>query len=215
MPTPLGGGLSVVIRCQYRPHHNWMSFASYYSIQKNLPDAEVVLAVGRAEKIDKVVFIWPNRCRVKSVSYRPSEAWEPGQIASFAPPGPTIVVDAGTVAVRELSGAVLKEMEVPGVRGDEICWYFKDVPPETMLKPHEPGRSIPGLVADAKAGELPVFVSYTDGVGNFVAANWIDKSEYPFPMTERFVSTTLTANEAAVLRLWKLTNPVFCTVAKE
>ncbi len=218
MPTPLGGGLTVLIRCEYRSHHNWMAFASYYSLQKNLPDAHVVLANRRAERMDRVMAVWPSRCRLKSFSYKPADGWEPGQIvAASGATGEVLLVEAGTMAIRELSDKVLGEMSLPGVRSGEdgTTWYFKDVPTETMVKSHEAAVRMPGLSSDVLSETLPVFVTYGTSVGKFVTGNWIDKAEYPFPMAEQFASTMLTANEAGVLKLWKQINPVFGTVSKE
>jgi hypothetical protein len=42
-----GSNLGILIDCDYKPGHNWMSFAACYSIYKNLPDAQVVVLVRR------------------------------------------------------------------------------------------------------------------------------------------------------------------------
>ncbi len=36
--TPIGGELKILINVDYSFNHDWMSFASWYSINKNLPD---------------------------------------------------------------------------------------------------------------------------------------------------------------------------------
>jgi hypothetical protein len=45
--TPTGGGLGILIRCEPEPHHGWMSFSLWYSINKSLPDASVAVACRR------------------------------------------------------------------------------------------------------------------------------------------------------------------------
>ncbi len=66
--TPTGKGLNVIIVCEYRPHHSWMSFGSWYSIFKNLPDAEVGIYCGR-ENLKENLFSWTNKCGVKIVQH--------------------------------------------------------------------------------------------------------------------------------------------------
>jgi len=46
-----GGGLGILIDCEFRPGHNWMAFAACYSIYKNLPDAQAVILLRRGVSI--------------------------------------------------------------------------------------------------------------------------------------------------------------------
>ena len=63
--SEFGKGLKVIISAKSCPSHDWMSFASWYSIQINLPDAEIVLFCERGE----VVFRWPYKIGLKTVYY--------------------------------------------------------------------------------------------------------------------------------------------------
>lgn len=67
--TPIGGGLKVLINVDYTFNHDWMAFASWYSINKNLPDAEVKILCKRNTS-NYQIFNWPSRCNVK-FSYIP------------------------------------------------------------------------------------------------------------------------------------------------
>lgn len=58
-----GDGLSIVIKCDYVPHHDWMSFASWYSITKNLPDAKVRMVCKRSGT-PLQMFRWTRKVRV-------------------------------------------------------------------------------------------------------------------------------------------------------
>jgi hypothetical protein len=203
-----------------------MSFASFYSIQKILPDAKFVMAIRRTNRLD-MMFPWPSKCRVKMLSYTlPENIWEPAFIALSASKAgytqPMVVIEAGTMAIRSPSNQLISDMEKTGIlKGrNNSTWYFKGVVDELLLK-IPPSISTEGFItmsdfsSDAQSGELPLFVSCGDSVSKFVTAEWIDKVEYPFPHAERFAdSTTLTANEASVLKLWKMTDQVFSTVSR-
>ena len=67
--TKTGDGLSVLIDCKHTRQHGWMSFASWYSINKNLPDAEILLICER-EAPSEQYFIWTYRAGVKFFMYR-------------------------------------------------------------------------------------------------------------------------------------------------
>jgi hypothetical protein len=59
-----GKNFSVIISCLNTPYHHQMAFASWYSFAKNLPDANVEIAVRRSE--DKVqLFSWARKVGVK------------------------------------------------------------------------------------------------------------------------------------------------------
>lgn len=53
--------LKITICCECNFCHEWMAFASYYSIKKYLPDCEVSLKVN----LNKPIFRWANRLGVK------------------------------------------------------------------------------------------------------------------------------------------------------
>ena len=72
--TPLGGGLKILINCNYDPTHDWMTFASWYSIAKNLPDAKVKILCSRTI-CKHQIFNWPSRCKVDfSFTKKPEDA---------------------------------------------------------------------------------------------------------------------------------------------
>lgn len=70
-----GDGLYVFINCDYLPGHNWMSFACWYSINRNLPDAKVAVAYKRAEpRWD--LFHWTHKCKVRLMAYAHEPVWD-------------------------------------------------------------------------------------------------------------------------------------------
>jgi hypothetical protein len=68
-----GEDLSIIITCEYQPHHNWMSFASWYSLSKCLPDAQVTIAVVRGYP-SRELFVWPARYGAKLIQHESTVA---------------------------------------------------------------------------------------------------------------------------------------------
>lgn len=52
--------LTIIIECEPIFCHVWMSFSSWYSIQKKMPNSQVLLSVCNSN-----LFGWANRCGVK------------------------------------------------------------------------------------------------------------------------------------------------------
>jgi hypothetical protein len=59
-----GNGLRIFITCNYLPHHDWMTFISWYSIKKNLPDAKVVISCDKSKFTRTPVFEWVKKVNV-------------------------------------------------------------------------------------------------------------------------------------------------------
>ena len=53
-----GDGLGIVINCKPIIAHGWMSFALWYSINKNIPDATVAVYMERGNPSDFMVWCW-------------------------------------------------------------------------------------------------------------------------------------------------------------
>ena len=58
--------LKFTISCEYIPHHSWMSFASWYSLSKFFPDAEVSISIKRSIPT-RDLFHWTDKCKVKRI----------------------------------------------------------------------------------------------------------------------------------------------------
>lgn len=70
--TSTGSGLSLLINCWYVPHHHWMTFASWYSVKKFLPDAEVSIHCNRQNGDYRwPLFGWAVKLRAKFSYNRP------------------------------------------------------------------------------------------------------------------------------------------------
>lgn len=56
--------LAIIIMCDVIEGHDWMSFASWYSIQKNVSDCSVYLRLSGSNS--KQLFGWARRCGIKT-----------------------------------------------------------------------------------------------------------------------------------------------------
>jgi len=75
-----GKGLTVVVKSKYSPIHNWMTFSAWYSMWKNLPDAEVIIMCERGI-YSKQLMSWAQRISVKFFSYCKDK--DPVQVATI------------------------------------------------------------------------------------------------------------------------------------
>lgn len=58
-----GNGLKIIMQCNYTPHDNWLAFASWFSINQNLPDAKLIIFY-KKEIFSQHFFTWINRCKI-------------------------------------------------------------------------------------------------------------------------------------------------------
>lgn len=59
-------------------------------------------------------------------------------------------------------------------------------------------------IVSSKSKDASTFVSYLDGVGNFVLADCINKNVLPFGrIVERFINSNMSLNESRIIKVWK------------
>ena len=56
--SPTGDGVTLAIKCNYLPHHNWMVMSSWYSLLKNLPDAKFMILCDKSKSSPIELFTW-------------------------------------------------------------------------------------------------------------------------------------------------------------
>ena len=156
--SELGKNLSIVIPCDYSFSHNWMSFICWYSISKNLPEANVIIVCNR-KKMNYDLFSWTKRCKVKFFINKDTDLQ--GQISCVKKNDvqePILVVDPDTVCIRDL---------------DE-CKINVNFWKETILANYHSD-----ILSDCKDSNISLFASYRKGWGAFVSSQWIDKESCP------------------------------------
>lgn len=65
-------------------------------------------------------------------------------------------------------------------------------------------------VSPSKSTAQTALVDYSEGCGNFVVDEWINKNQAPFHRAlDRFGTSDMTVNEVAVLKLWERCNDLY------
>lgn len=198
--TSTGEGLSVLIACDYLPHHHWMSFAAWYSVSKFLPDAQVGILCNR-RPLDWHMYGWVKTLKLKMRYHQPltKEQQVKAALGGFLT-APLLVLEPDVVIVRELED--LSPFDKPFVKSDKV-WIVNDpdAPPEQA-----------DLCRDVKDEQSATFVSYPEGWGNFVTSTWINSARSPFQ--HRFGKAGMTSNEVKVEKLWQQLSHLFQTVSR-
>lgn len=146
MITSTGENLSVLITADYREHHDWSSFAAWYTIHNSLPDAKIALLCSRNLENHYIGYQWPYRSDLRfflhenigrrihkpevNKLYAVSTAIQ-DELVSM----PLMVVDYCTIAVRPFSKQVVESLNDPSIKfavGGGL-WYFKDQPAERFI----------------------------------------------------------------------------------
>jgi len=96
-----------------------------------------------------------------------------------------IILNPATMALKELTDEQIEKIvKIKGVNDPELC-------------------------SEVKENKFTPFISYNEGIGNFVLSEWIDKSESPLSRAESFIVHSCNANELKVFRLWKQSSHLY------
>jgi hypothetical protein len=197
-----GQGLNVLIRCEASlAHHDWMAFASWYSLTKNLPDAEVHVLCCGPPQYD--FLRWAKKVDVRFISQgRPKS----GFYESL--PRPVIVINPTVMAVRELVPNLLAHLQKSG------DWSSPDGEARLLTENGEPWKPVDWLEAPATVNDWVTFISYAEGCGKFVAGRWINKGECPFDRAARLGKEFMSCNEIRILKLWQQLSSLYPTLSR-
>jgi hypothetical protein len=78
-----------------------------------------------------------------------------------------------------------------------------------IIRPIDSSNDLKNILSEAKQDKFTPFVSYKEGCGKFVMANWINSNEYLFPYADSLMSMDACVNEIQVLKLWKQMNILY------
>jgi hypothetical protein len=95
-----GKDLGVIIRCHQHSCERWMSFASWYSLYKLIPDAKVAVCLIRGAP-DISSLVWPYKCDVPV--FQCSEDDDPFECVSYGD-RKRFYMKSSTMAVRSYEG---------------------------------------------------------------------------------------------------------------
>lgn len=198
MKEYLGEGLSVLLLCSHRTHHDWMSFLCWYSFQRNLPECRFSIVCSRLE-IRCTLFAWTKRAGVPLAMTRQSEqgemvkvGWGRGMCST-----PLLVVTPDILCVRDFCGSDFPLTKNARKQG------FVFVSDQASETPEDDA-----LWQSAGSDTACSFVSYSEGWGNFRTNSWIDKVGNPLSL-HRPVTPGEGANEGKIAEVWRGASGVF------
>lgn len=185
--SDFGENLNFIIICDYVYHHNWMSFLTWYSLYKNLPDSKVSMICKRTPmKYD--LFGWTKRCNIPFKIVKDSQ-----QVVLPHDLNAAIVLTPDYVCIRDFSEAGISPKSILG----KDFFYIDD-----------------SLGVDCKSEKSSLFVSYFHGWGNFDLTRWINKETCPLNNNLKFSKVGMTANEVRLGQVWKEASKIFQTVSR-
>ncbi len=191
MVSSTGQNLDILINAQVST--DWQTFATWFSVKKNLPEAKITLACMRNGETPFQLFQWAKRLNQKVLMYNRLQ------------PGPNHLETMP--ALIEATGLMEKKVLVLEPYTMAICPLNTE-----LLEQINPGGpcSYDGYWKEAKdTKELWPLIGYTKGVGK-----WLHKSKgCPFSSAGGLASDEMTVNEHRIIDLWKRMTTLFSSVS--
>lgn len=195
MISSLGNGLTVVIQSEYVPHHDWMSFLTYWSITKTLPDSKVACLCVR-EKMNMDIFNWPRKCKVPFAYHSPMSKED---LKEFVRKNPK---------VEKTESFLFVSPEIIFLRDFEEAQYSRE-----KINGFVSISELDGIISAAKSENYTVCCDYSEGWGKFVASKWINKTIVPFSRID-FSCMGMTVNENRIARIWKSASKIYPSLSR-
>lgn len=211
-----GRGVYILINTSSTIHNEWLSFCSWYSIFKNLPESEVVIACARQGRNDSPLgFLWPYKTSTQYFQHKNlgelnqllaiSIAMKQGLVKQ-----PLIVVNDKTFAIRKFSEKLIHQFQSNDfIRSDSI-WYFNnhsfEMIAEAINKNKEDCEEREEFAQECSVQNKfsPSFSYFNSQCARFDFDDWVKKySVPPFAYAHKFKSIKMTVNQNKILDLWK------------
>lgn len=208
MISNLGNGLSVLIITE--TGKDWQTFATWYSINKNLPEATVVIDCLRNEETPFQFYQWTKRINIPTFHHKPFTSddlvanWLDCINKCKSKLGNQILVTSPLVVTTSpLDEETTKTMNSKDSCFDQHLWFLRNADVQEMIDKHflEGTFSITdSFSVEAKNAEnAHCLVSYKKGCGK-----WIHTLKgCPFSNAAGLVSSSMTVNENRIIELWK------------
>ena len=212
MITESGNNLSVLITTE--TGQDWQTFATWYSIYKNLPNAKVAISCARNSETPFQYFQWTKRINVPVIRHSPFDTENPiasrldaigKAISQKIIEGPVLVVKELIMTIDVLDQKLLEQLNSSSQIFDNDVWFLKQPNmPEMMNSFLLDGDTIKvqekRLCSEAKdSEEIRSIVSYRKGCGK-----WIDRLKgCPFSNANGLMTADMTSSENRIIELWK------------
>lgn len=220
MVNELGDNLNVLILTTVG--NDWRTFSTWYSIYKNLPDANIELVCERQHQVGFQMYQWAKRLNVP-ITYtgyltnNPTHrrlmalnvAEERGMIGSGKK---CLLVDPNVMVLDSLNNefVTLFNQSESKIHINDNIWFINDIERsdiDNILNEYALSGNLGSKVsnsetlgAEAKDAQKPlVFTTYNKGCGR-----WIDTMQgCPFSNASGLVTEQVTVNEMRIIDLWR------------
>ena len=207
MLTEYGKNLSVLIITE--PGQDWQTFATWYSVFKNLPESNVAIASIRNNETPFQLFQWTKRLNIPLFYRKAFSDQKPLNVLDCILEGRRRKLLGQNILVMESLTMVLepitKYLKSDDVLIDDSVWLLKnpdvdDLMNECTLSETTFKHYNISLCPEVREAEnLETFVSCKKGCGR-----WIHNMKgCPFSNAAGMVSEKMTINENRVIELWK------------
>jgi hypothetical protein len=215
MITKTGQNLSVLIITE--TGKDWQTFATWYSIYKNLPDAKTAIISHRTGDTPYMLLQWTKRLNVPTIHRWPfTKGDTTNETVNWLDAinmahkekmvgEEVLIVKPLTMALSDLDQKTLLTLNKFNLLVNEAMWFMRNqnynkLIDKCFLEDAEFEVSSEKLYVEAKETDEPAcLVSYKKGCGK-----WIDTAKgCPFSSAGGLVTLTMTANEHKVISLWE------------
>lgn len=193
MFTSTGNNLHVVISCEYTFLHDWMSFVTWYSICKSLPDASVEIFFYK-KNINSDLFKWTKKVNLKYSFVKEEDIFSEFLFDKFV-----LIVNPCLVFVGELNLNNFKEN--CSFKGGMFVREKSDIFKEN------------NIAIDVKTNEVGGIINYEAGWGKFHLDKWREKF-CPLNFSNNMITSSMTLNETKVMKLWQKVTPLYLNLAR-
>ena len=213
-----GKNLSVLIVTENGK--NWETFETWYSIFKNLPDAQVAIACQRTKSIPFQLFQWARRLKLNlffhnaltetdSIANRFNAIRQALQRTMIG--DNILVIPPLAVVIDVLDAKIALKMQETSVWIDEDVWFLQKPNITKLLDQH----FLTDVALDHHDGVLCVEANETETLTWLVShgkgcGKWINTLRgCPFSSAAGLATTTMTVNENRIIELWKRMCPLY------
>ncbi len=204
MITESGENLDIIIETD--ESDDWRTFQSWYSVFKNLPDANITVVCNRNKRIEFQYFQWLRRLKINHFYQNMPEnrfftSLNMSRSRKFSE-NDALIIRCGTMVTSLLDDSLLKLMSNEKcILNEDVAYVKKDFSTETPNT-----TPIAFEAKDTENGQC--LITFNKGCGR-----WINSMRgCPFSSANAFVTNNLTVNELRIINLWKQMPPLYSVV---
>lgn len=212
MITETGENLSVLITTE--TGRDWQTFATWYSIYKNLPNAKVSIVCVRNEETPFQYFQWTKKINIPVIRHNLFDKKDPiaSRLDSIDKAISQKLINGSILVIRDLIMAIdvfepelVEKMNSSSQMFDDNVWFMKEPNIPNIMNSHLLDENTikiqeKCLFSEAKeTNEIRSLVSCQKGCGK-----WIDTLKgCPFSNASGLMNIDMTLCENRIIELWK------------